>query len=266
MTPFETRRTTGRDGTMLSYRCYGKIDHHAVLLLHSLGTDGRMWDECIERMNGRFGLIVPDTRGHGDSGPSQMHSVELWAEDLDAVVRDSGAFTLSVVGISMGGIQAIEYAASYPDRVEKLVVADSFLEMAGDVRDKKIASIASDVKTVAMSTIAKEYVAATFIPPYPLGAAEVERAIAAIDADSYVAATACCFSVGIAEAARAVAKPSLVLWGDRDDKTPRVYSEQIARTITGARIAVVPEAGHLSSVDNPIAFSRLLMSFLGSVA
>lgn len=251
---------------MLSYRRYGADDGHALMLLHSLGTDGRMWDECAEQLDGKYMLIVPDMRGHGDSGPSESQSVGQWADDVDAVVQDAGAHAVSVIGVSMGGIQAMAYAATFPKRVDAVVVADSFLTMTADVRDKKIAALIGDVKTVAMSTIAKDYVAATFSQPYPRGAARVEAAIADIDPDSYVAATLACFSVDIVDLARGISVPTLVLWGDRDDKIPRPYSEQIARTIRDSKFQIVSGAGHLSNVDNPNEFSRLISEFLACVA
>jgi pimeloyl-ACP methyl ester carboxylesterase len=71
-----------------------------------------------------------------------------------------------------------------------------------------------------------------------------------------------CFGVDIRDDLAAVHAPTLVLWGDRDTKTPRPLSEQIARGITGATLQTVPDAGHLSNVDHPAAFAALVEAFV----
>lgn len=258
--------TVAPDGTALSYRIYGDAGQQAVILLHSLGTDGHLWRGCIEQWQSEYRLIVPDTRGHGASAPSTSHSVNTWTQDLDCVIRAAGSGSVSLVGVSMGGIQAMAYASEFPDSVAALVVADSFLTVGGAVRDAKVSTLIGDLRSSALSTIAANYLAATFTTPYPVGAADVKSAISGIDADSYVAATDCCFGVDIVNLARRVTAPTLVLWGDRDYKTPRVLSEQIRDNIAGAVLDVVPDAGHLSNVDNPDAFSRLVSQFINSFA
>jgi pimeloyl-ACP methyl ester carboxylesterase len=89
----------------------------------------------------------------------------------------------------------------------------------------------------------------------------VRRAIAAMDPDSYVAAVAACFGVQVTDRLSQVEAPTLVLWGDRDAKTPRALSEEIAEGIDGAVLQVLPDAGHLSNIDNPDAFAAAVIGF-----
>lgn len=250
------------DGVTLSYRVLGDEGADDLLLLHSLGTDGSLWDDCIPGLAGGYRLIVPDSRGHGASSPAPTQSAELWADDIDRILRDVGSTSVTPVGVSMGGIQAIAYAEAHPDQVRALVIADSFLVLSEQVRQTKVTDLAGDLDTVPMTRIAQDYLAATFTEPYPDGAARVAAAITAIDPGSYLAATSACFGVDITRQAARVTAPTLVLWGDRDDKTPRTLSEQIQATIPGAVLAVVPDAGHLSNVDNPDGFNRALHGFL----
>lgn len=256
------RHVASVDGGTLRYRLMGPDTAPTLVLLHSLGTDGRTWDGCIPDLVADYRLIVPDTRGHGASSPAHAQSAHLWADDIDRIVRDVGASVVSLAGVSMGGIQAVAFAAEHPDLVGALIVADSFLVLPEQVRAAKVAALSGDIDTAPMSRIAAEYLAATFIEPYPAGAKQVAAAITAIDPDSYLAATSACFGVDLVDEAARIEAPTLVLWGDRDDKTPRDLSERIAATIPGAMFDVVPGAGHLSNVDNPAGFSRAVRSFL----
>lgn len=266
MTLAEIHSTVALDGTVLSYRSYGDPAGRTVVLLHSLGTDGRMWSDCVERWASRYRLIVPDSRGHGASGPSTSYSVTTWAQDLDRIIGATGSRQVSLVGVSMGGIQAIAYASMFPGTVAALVVADSFLAVSTEVRDAKVATLVGDLRSSTLRTIARDYLAATFTTPYPVGAADVESAISEIDADSYVAATSCCFGADIVDMARNVLAPTLVLWGERDSKAPRDLSERIRASIRGASLEIVPDAGHLSNIDNPAEFSRLASEFIDSTS
>lgn len=210
--------------------------------------------------------MVPETRGHGRSPGGQGASVQAWVDDLDALRTDLAIDRVSLVGVSLGGIQALAYAAAHPARTRALVVADSFAAPAPEVAQARIAALAGSARELSMREVADRYVAETFTAPLPAGAEAVRAALAATDPQDYAAAVAACFGVRIEHLLREVAAPTLVLWGERDTKTPRELSEAICRGITGARLAVVPDAGNLSNIDNPEAFAGLVVGFLDEVA
>jgi len=249
------------DGAGLAFRDTGPADRPALVLLHSLGADGHMWDDCTAKLAEDHRVVVPDSRGHGASDPAVTKSVDQWVDDLDRVLEAATATNVLLVGISMGGIQALAYAAAHPDRVRGLVVADSFAALAPDVAEARIRGLADQVRKHRMSVVADEYVAATFQRPYPAGAGAVRRSIARLTPDSYVSAVEVCFSAQISDRLANIEAPTLVLWGDRDSKTPRPLSEAIAAGVGSARFEVVPDAGHLSNIDNPDAFVTTVRAF-----
>lgn len=230
-----------------------------VVLLHSLGADGHMWDACLPALTRRHRVLVPDARGHGRSGPAATATVEQWVQDLDTILTDAGTGPVLLAGVSMGGIQALAYAATHPDRVLALVVADSFAELETAVAQAKIAALAGQASSVPMPAVADQYIADTFRAPPPEGAQAVHRALAGMDPTSYAAAVRACFGVNITGLLQQVKAPTRVLWGDRDTKTPRALSEQIADRVPDADLRVIPNAGHLSNVDNPAAFVAELL-------
>jgi pimeloyl-ACP methyl ester carboxylesterase len=261
MTATTRSSATASDGTTLSYREHGSAGLPTMVVLHSLGADGHMWDGCLPHLTGTHRVVVPDCRGHGSSGVSSKVSIDQWVDDLHDVFESAGAAPAVLVGVSLGGIQAIAFAAEHPELVSALVVADTFVALPTDVADSKIRNLGGQAAVLPMSAVAEQYVADTFQEPYPDGADAVRRALSQMDADSYVAAVDACFGVQIADRLAHVSAPTLVLWGDRDAKTPRPLNEEIAAGIDGSRFAVVPDAGHLSNIDNPAAFSAAVAAF-----
>jgi len=248
----------------LGYVAKGPADGHPVVLLHSLGTDHTIWEPCLDLLEQRW-LIAPDTAGHGDStgqldGPV---TVQRWANDLHALLEELDAPPAVLVGVSMGGMQAVAYAAAHPDRVRGLVVADSFVKLDPAVARTKITQQEQAVDAGSMAAVADEYVAATFDPPYPPGAELVRKAIARLRPEEYLATVRATFGVDIESLLPQVDVPTLVLWGEQDTKAPRSLSEDIAAGIRGSRLRTIPRAGHLSNIDNPEAFAREVLDFLG---
>jgi pimeloyl-ACP methyl ester carboxylesterase len=220
-----------------------------------------MWDRLIEPLSRHCRLIVPDARGHGDSGPTSDASVDRWVEDLRLVLEQVEADDVVLVGVSVGGIQALAYAAAFPDRVRGLVVADSFAGLDPEVARRKIALLSDQARSRPMAEVADQYVADTFQTPVPSGAEVVRCAIAGMDPDSYLAAVEACFSADIVGRLPEVKMPTRVLWGELDAKTPRVLSEQIADGVQDGHLRVIPDAGHLSNVENPAGFLDEIVTF-----
>lgn len=255
---------TTPDGQRLAYRERGPAEAPTVVLLHSLGADGRMWSACLDELPEDMHAVVPDTRGHGGSTGAAT-SLSTWTADLNAVVSATSDAPVLLVGVSMGGIQALNYAASHPERVHGVVVADSFAALPDEVAKTKIVTLAGQALTSPMSAVADQYITDTFEAPYPTGAESVRTAMAGMATESYVAAVETCFGADILDRLPQVTAQVRVLWGDRDAKTPLPLSEQIADGVPHATLGVVPGAGHLSNIDNPAAFASEVVDFLRSL-
>lgn len=259
MTAGPCHRTTGGSPD-LSYLDSGG-DGPVVVLLHSLGTDHRLWAHTAAALADGHRVLVPDSRGHGRSGWNGGLTLEDWVSDVDRVLDHAGVGAATLAGLSMGGVQALAYAAAHPGRVTALVVADSFAELDPDIARVKTAGLAG--RTGDMTALADFYVDSTFtVDPVPAAAASVRAAIAGMAPEHYVAATETCFGARLDDDLPRITAPTLVLWGERDEKTPRALSERIAERVPAARLAVVPGAGHLSNLENPEEFLRLVRGFL----
>lgn len=238
-----------------------------VLLLHSLGADTRMWRPQSDELAASYRVLAMDSRGHGRSGWDGSVSVDAWADDVERVLVHANARRVCLVGVSMGGIQAMAHAARHPERVAGLVVADSFAGLNADVAQSKIATLVGQAERVGMDALADAYVEDTFTStPPPPGAQDIRDSIAGLDPAAYTATVRACFSADVAGLLPMITAPVLVLWGERDAKTPLALSEAIAAGVRDAQLHRIPEAGHLSNLENPAVFTALVADFLGTRA
>ncbi|MEJ6022689.1 alpha/beta fold hydrolase [Ramlibacter sp. PS4R-6] len=114
------------NGLRMRYLEWGDPAARPLLLLHGGGQSAHTWDAFCLAMSGRFRCVALDQRGHGDSQWSDAGEYALadHARDVAALVDALALHRPIVVGMSMGGVNGIAYAASHPDRVGGLVCVD----------------------------------------------------------------------------------------------------------------------------------------------
>lgn len=239
----------------------------AVLLMHSLGSSSQAWGEQIEHLRGRFRVIAPDCRGHGRSSHNGRVTLEGIVADLAALIDHLGVERVHLGGLSMGGCYALAYYRRSPDRVASLILADTFASLPEGLGPQRVAERAAAVANVAMPEFARQYAEATLLP----GTGAAKRALVAetlgkMSKEAYVETCEACFLSNAEDVLPTVRVPTLVIWGDRDERTPRLMSEHLARSIPGAELRVIPNAAHLSNLDNPADFNRALDEFLARVS
>ena len=113
-------------GLRLHYADWGNSTAAPLVLVHGGRDHCRSWDALARALQPYFHIIAPDLRGHGDSEWTKGGSYALpeYVYDLTGLVRLSGADEVAIVGHSMGGMIALAYAGTVPDKVSKLVVLD----------------------------------------------------------------------------------------------------------------------------------------------
>lgn len=240
--------------------------YDAIIFLHSLGTDHRIWKYQLAELNEDAPLLVTiDAKGHGESSANKEITIDTWVQDILEVIQTIQVKKVVLCGVSMGGIEAIAFAARYPEYVVGLVLADTFVKI--DAVEEKIRLTASTARKQGMQTYANTYLdvtlsdseAARDIRP------ELADAIAKMDVFSYQASVEACFRVDLVHVLADIQAPTLVLIGELDKKTPMALSEQIADHIPHSKLNVIPNACHLSNVDNPEGFNQQLIAFLRSL-
>lgn len=108
----------------LHYLSWGKADAVPIVLLHGLCANAHYWDFFARSMANKYRLIALDQRGHGDSSWAESYGPRDYVMDLEAFVDSLKLSEFVLVGHSMGGINAIIYAAQHPEQVSALVIVD----------------------------------------------------------------------------------------------------------------------------------------------
>jgi 3-oxoadipate enol-lactonase len=240
----------------------------AVLLAHAIGMDRRMWDGLVPVLQERFRVIVPDARGHGLSAvPPRPYSLEAMADDARDLLDELGIARIHWVGLSMGGMVGMAFALRHPDRLGKLVLANttsSYGPEGAKNWDARIAAIEKGGLASIGDMVMQRYFSDEFRAREPQLVADTKARFLETSEQGYLG---CCDAIRALDFSRDLGRiraPTLVIAGDKDVGTPVAMSEAIAKGIPGARLAVVAGAAHLSALEKPAQFARAVGDFLAA--
>jgi 3-oxoadipate enol-lactonase len=234
----------------------------ALLLLHAFPLGLAMWEPQAAALADAWQVVRFDGRGFGGSPPGEgLLTMERIADDAAGVLDRLGLPSAVVCGVSMGGYAAFAMVRRHPERIRGLVLADT---RAGADSPEARASRAAQAEKVRRhgtpaiaDAVLPNLLGATSHRERPELVARVRKIIEAnpprgiIDALAGLAARADSSST-----LREIRVPTLVMVGEEDAITPVAEAEALQRGIAGSRLAVVPRAGHLSSLENPDEFNR----------
>ncbi len=256
--PFATR-----DGVRLFWRADGHPGKPALLLLNSLGSDHALWDGVVRALAGRFRLLRMDTRGHGASdAPPGDYSIAGLAADAFAVLDAAGAERAAVAGVSLGGMTAMQMAATSPGRLSAIAVCNSAAAVPPQPwLDRAAAARAHGMAPLTDGVMARWFPAAVRAAD-PAWLAGLRAMFETLDPQGYAG---CCMAIAglaVKDALPGIRLPTLVVVGSLDEATPPATGgEPIAAAIPGAVLASLP-TGHISPLERPDALAALLAGFL----
>jgi 3-oxoadipate enol-lactonase len=237
-----------------------------VVLIHGGQLDRRMWDHEFDSLAHEYHVIRYDVRGFGRSPPGPGEHFQSY-EDLDALLDSLAIARTSIIGLSLGGRIAIDFAIAHPDRVDRLVLlapgvsgfrwsrADSAsndaMERAIAARDT-VAITDLWLRTTYMSTAMKNPEIAPRI-----------RELSLANAGAFLRA-----SMGQEleppawRRLRELRAPTLAVVGTNDDPDIRTIVDSIAAQAPQARKVVLPGAGHMLNLERPREVMRAVLAFL----
>jgi pimeloyl-ACP methyl ester carboxylesterase len=267
--PVAPRRESGVvevNGAGLYYEAAGSGD--PVVLLHAFMLDGRMWDDQFELLAERFRVIRYDARGFGRSALPTPGEPYSHVEDLAGLLAKLDARNPHLIGASMGGRFALDYAVTYPDRVRSLIVVDTVVS-GWQWSPEWLASYAPIVQAGRRGDIAK---AKQLWLDHPVFAPARERPEVAVrlktmiddysgwhlthrDAERPVVPPA------VQQLGR-IATPSLIIVGSRDLPEFQRIAERVERGVASGTRTAVPGAGHVANMEAPDVVTRAVREFL----
>jgi 3-oxoadipate enol-lactonase len=241
-----------------------------LLFVHGFPLNHSMWAAQMAEFSKRHRVIAPDLRGFGESDLGGLNKVSMdrCADDLAALL-DGLEIKEKVVlcGLSMGGYLAFAFWRRHAGRLSGLVLADT--KAGADAPEKAQGRLKQADQTMAdgPEVMWKAMKGGLFAPDAETKTPEVFASVRAMMLGSSREAIAAALR-GMAERPDStgdlprVSVPALAIVGAEDSLTPPADSRAIAAGIPGAELAIIPNAGHLSPMENPHAFNAALASFL----
>lgn len=249
------------------------VDHAGagdlVLFLHGIGGNRTNWSEQVTALSDGYHAAALDARGWGGSdeyvGPLRIDDM---ADDAVRVMDHFGAARAHVVGLSMGGLVAQHVWYRHADRVRTLTLCDTSPGLSRSQTREEL----EEFLRVRRQPLLEGRTPAEIAPGVARGligpkasSAALQRltdSIAVLHKESYLKALEAVTYYEIAGEIGTIAVPCLLIVGAEDRLTPPRVHEEMRDRIPGSRLVVLPDAGHLSNIEEPDGFNAALREFL----
>ena len=261
-------QTVNTKGLSIAYRKEG--NGPALVLLHGFTQDSRIWKLQIEFLSKYFTVIAWDAPGAGQSAdPPDNFNISDWADCLVGLLDSININQTHILGLSWGGLLAQEFYRRYPARVLSLILADTYAGWTGSLSD-------SIAKVRLESCIHdSELPPSEFVPKYLPGMfsdsikPETREVLTKIMSGTHpkgfrLMATA----LAIADTRSLlpdIKVPVLLIWGESDKRSPIYVAHQMHNSIPGAKIEIITGAGHVSNMERPEQFNKIVKEFCSTV-
>ena len=250
------------------WREAGPPDAPPVVLVNSLGTDCRLWDEVAAGLSDSWRVIGYDKRGHGLSDcPAGPCRIADYTDDLLALADQIGLRRFSLVGLSIGGLIGQDLASRHPGRLSALVLADTAPKVG--TAESWAARIAA-VQEGGLAAIADAVMQRWFTPAFhesrPDDLAGWRTMLLRQPAQGYIAACEALRDADLTGSIGAIAAPTLVVCGDDDQSTPPELVREAASRIPDARFELIAGCGHIPPAEQPGRLTALIREHLAAHA
>ena len=252
------------DGCPIHVEVMGPDGAPALMLSNSLGTTLHMWDAQIPAFSEKFRVVRYDRRGHGRSGVSPgPYSMARFGQDAIAIMDALGLQKVNWLGLSMGGMVGQWLGANAPDRIAKLILSNTTSHYADKapwdlriktIREKGLGALADTVMTIWFTE--------RFRKSNPDDVARMRAMLTATPPEGYIACCEAIRDMDLRDGLPSIKAPTMVIAGEHDPATNIGAGEYIRSHIPGAGMIVL-DAAHISNVEQPEAYAKEVLAFLG---
>ncbi|MBL7959195.1 alpha/beta fold hydrolase [bacterium] len=253
----------------LHYVEYGKGHRKTVIILHGLLGSERNWHTIARRMSDRFHLLIPDLRNHGISPHDPVHSIVSMREDLEVFIAEHIHNPFYLIGHSMGGHVAMNYAFYHPAMLHSLIVEDiaprsygtgliEIIQAMQDIhlsqfKEKKQVELALEykiknrgVRQFVVTNLVRHHDVLSWRVNLPALKHFAEHEIVRFKAHDY----------------HEFKGPTLFIGGENSQYHLKKDESLIKKHFPKARIEMVEHAGHWIHHENPERFYKLVTDFI----
>ena len=230
-----------------------------VVLIMGFGCPSGLWDGIRPVLAQHFRTIALDNRGIGKSSRTPgPYPIPLMASDVRAVLDAAAANTAHVVGVSMGGMIAQEFALLHPSRVRALVLGCTW-----PGGDKSIRAARPDTRGMSPAEAERAMIDLTYHPNTPRDRIQEDVAvIGTVHPEVYQAQALGSQGWDSYDRLPTIVPPTLIIHGDADRRVPVENAALMGERIPGATVKILKDAGHVFTTDQPEASARAITEFL----
>ncbi len=240
-----------------------------VLLLHAFPLHSGMWEAQVEALADRYRVVVPDLKGFGASDAPEdvsAYSIPGYADEVAGLLATLELEQVAVVGLSMGGYVAFSLSSRHRSLVSALVLADTRDDTDSDQvlerRTNQQRTVREEGRAPVIDALLKTLLAEHTHQHRPEVVDEARRLMDNPPAGFLGALEAMKSRPDASSHLDSIDVPTLVVVGEEDKPSSREVAERMHERIRGSRLAVLPEAGHLTNLEVPGAFNQALRGFL----
>jgi pimeloyl-ACP methyl ester carboxylesterase len=243
------------------YHVYQEGEQLPVILIHGAGGNHLYWPAEIRRLAG-YQVIALDLPGHGKSGGRGQQSIRAYAEQIMQWAQALHLPRAVVVGHSMGGAIALELALKYPEQVLGLCLVGTSARLRVSTQIFEESAHPTTYQR-AIDTIIEW----SFSPSSPQRLKELaaQRMVETRQTVLYGDFLAC-QGFDVSEQLAEIQLPALVICGEQDRMTPVRHVQFLADHLPQGRLEIVPDAGHMVMLEQPLLVAALLREFLSHLS
>lgn len=254
-------------GTHLYYESIG--NGPCLVLIHGFSLDSGMWDDQIEALCRRYRVIRYDMRGFGRSALPGEESYSA-AADLKALLDYLEVESAAILGLSLGGGVALDFALMFPEATSALILAGAMMDgwRWSAAWNEQVGTVWAAGRHAGVEAAKKRWLALPLFLP-SLQQPEVARRLAEMvaaysgwhwvhrDPQRHLQLPA-------GERLGSIAAPTLIVIGERDVADFRAMADALHAEIRGSQKAILPGVGHMVNMEAAEPFNALVLDFLGS--
>lgn len=255
------------------YERYG--EGPPLVCLHGATSEHQLWKHQVEALRDEYEVITYDLRGHGKTGGSDFpqYTVDLYADDLHALVQELGLESPRICGLSLGGMVALTYAARYTDQVSALAVAGTLTPEPQTLKERAVMEglypvVLKGVRLLGYERIqfalrwVSERIGDTDVAELESEAERLRDEEITLDDDEYYKIMGAGVDyVHSPVRLENISVPTLVMYGEDEPFVPN-HTPIYRRRISDVRAPEIPDAAHNSHIQNPEAFTTALEKLL----
>lgn len=233
-----------------------------LLLLHGALVSRAMWRPQWEAFNRHFQVIACDLPAHGAAPDiAGEYTVQGLAASIIQVLDNLGIRQVHVCGHSLGGMVAQQLAVTHPQRVGRLVLAETAFGTRNSFWERLQTAIAQPCLKLTPYKMLVDLSAKQYGALHPRVGEFIRQEMSRYDQRTSLRVMGAALTFAGKQQLKDIATPTLVLVGTKNRQTHTQAREMAAR-IPSARLEIIPDAHHLLNLDNPNAFNRAVLAFL----